>query len=544
MFQKQSPQDVFKGYSDEQMITVLSHLRNQSRFQDVFAIDAKLQALVTHIHDKVKQTFPLFEVAFKLPPKWSLYLRGSKPFDIVKSLEKQLNKERAALETLDFIGDIVLRDTVFNSSFKVQNIARDLFQKFSMRDVEKATIDGETIIVTPQHTFRYYEVFDAYERRFGSLRSSSSNSNSSNSNSSSSSQSQPHASSSSHSQSSSQSQAQASSSNSNAASGAQSDKVRLFHSLKGNLDQSRLNPVHMTKAVSLPHIPEAPADMNISNELWRLYHEVDAVMPENIVDDDFTRPKGLLMRNLVLVREQCFPRNSHNAMERDMYNMIAGILVAFQQRKAAIDKVSVDQRAKLIESYQRDVRTFLMQIGTAFYHCIDRKVPTTQKMYYQYVEKNLRKLEELQSQSLEEALFKQLLFVRRELIDHICNQEIETDAHHASTERFVKKKLNAEFNLAYPEIIGDANNMQVYAIERKVDEVRGIFRRECTVKKYNEHIQKYLKNSQNKSFNYQLLCNWFQETFDLSEQDVYDVDALEFKPEAMHAFYKKMGVIL
>jgi hypothetical protein len=168
MFQKKSPKDVLKGYSDQQTIVVLTHLRNQPRFKDVFAADTKLQALVTHIQDKVKQAFPLFEVALQLPPKWALYLQGATSFDIVKNLEKQLNsKEQAVLETLDFVGDIVSNDAIFNAATKIQQIAKDLFPLFFLdQAAPMATIDGERLILAGTHAARYEGIKNEYQKKF------------------------------------------------------------------------------------------------------------------------------------------------------------------------------------------------------------------------------------------------------------------------------------------------------------------------------------------------------------------------------------------
>lgn len=535
MFSKSSPAKVFQGYSTKDMITILTHMRNQPNYKTVLATDAKCRELVTYIQGTIQQTHPLFEVAPALHQKWSLYLCGSKPLDIVKNLENQLgSKERAVLEALDFVGDIVQNDEVFNSMTKVQNIAKELFQYFLPPEfyIPAATIHNDILMVAKTHEARFSGVADAYERRFAPRRERPSSASSSNSQSNSS-------------VSSSNSQSNTSVSSSNSQSNSQSQAVERSaapDALRGDLQASQFHPSHLTKKVTLPQLPPSPRGFNLSQEIQGLFNQVDGVFPQMITDDRSMRTKENLIFNLRDLIEQTYNEYALDQTNSDIYRMLVQTVLAFKQRKADIDK-EAGNKDSLILNYQRDVRTFLMVVGVAFYHCIDRKVNASQKMYFQFVEKDPNKFKQVAEKTMEASVLEQLLFFRRDLVDHICTQLIDTNMHHASTERFVKKSLNEEFNLQYPNLIMSENNAQFYAQRELVNEARKIFLREYTPQKANEFIQKFLKDSMSKSFNYQAMCRWFKENGNHSMQDVYDAEALAFKPNAMHAFYKKMNII-
>jgi hypothetical protein len=324
-------------------------------------------------------------------------------------------------------------------------------------------------------------------------------------------------------------------------------KFAPFH-LRNEYFQNRVPNMAIPE---LPHGTDLPARFN---EFWE---HIDASWHDNIMinDDNIMRSKYDVIRSV---------RNFINSIETESRNNFSNIycgqslktirdalgqvVIRFMERKKTLDSMAESrEKEKALKAWLLDGRSFVMSLSATCQHCIDRKLCDAIIFYQRYVIKKQFSSDDIDNSRLETQVFELLKEFRQELVQHACTNSIETDMHHAATERYVKSQLNRELGLGLPNALGAQDALTEYAIRSKVDEVRHLFYRLYTpqsiVRYFQKRITKQINEFQNQQV-YMKIVEWFErQNPPRQAADVFDAAAMAFKEDAIIELFTSLEVI-
>jgi hypothetical protein len=310
---------------------------------------------------------------------------------------------------------------------------------------------------------------------------------------------------------------------------------------------------NMVRNVEIPPLPQGARLHALFDQFWP---HINRSWDNNVQinDDNVMRSKVATITSV---------RNFLNSIDQEAANDFAGLYCAeamrtirkalgnvfshFMERKLLIDEMAESsQKQKALNLWLLEGRSFVMALGANCNHCIDRKLCDAIIFFQRYVIKKPCSIDDVDNSRLETLASDLLKEHRQELIQHICTNSIETNEHHASTERYVKSQLNRELGLGLPAAFDAHDALTTYAIQNKVQEVRHIFYQLYTpqsiVRDFIRKISKQMNESHNQIYN--KIVEWFErQEHPKSAEDIFDTESMVFKEDAIIELLIHLGVI-
>jgi hypothetical protein len=313
--------------------------------------------------------------------------------------------------------------------------------------------------------------------------------------------------------------------------------------------------LHLQRGISNVEIPNLPNGTNIATLFDQFWSHIDASWSEDvrINDDNQMRSKAYVIqdiKNYLQYLEDLFVRNTRNDHSSNITARAAlgQVMLHFMARKRAIDAMNESaEKNRALQQWRQDGRSFVLSLAATCHHCIDRKLCDALIFYQRYVERKPITLDSLDNQTVETQVLSMLREHRQEIVQHACTNCIETDMHHAATERYVKSELNGELGLGMPPCIGGPDALTTYAIRNKVNEVRELFNRWYTpqsiVRDFQQRTRKLIAEDPNQKL-YMKIIEWFErQDPPRPAEEVFDQDTLSFKEDAIIELLTKIGII-
>jgi hypothetical protein len=325
--------------------------------------------------------------------------------------------------------------------------------------------------------------------------------------------------------------------------------------------EQKFAPFHIRRnyfAYRVPNreIPELPSGFDLFAQFDQYCAHVDASWDNSVQinDDNVMRDKASVffnIRNFInSIEEQAranFEGLNYAESMRTIRNALGQVVRRFMERKVVIDDISdVQEKQKALNAWLLEGRSFVMSLGASCHHCIDRKLCDAIIFFERHVTKKTCSVDDIDTRGLENHIFDMLKEHRLELVQHACTNSIETNEHHAATERFVKSQLNRELGLGLPASLGARDALTDFAIQNKVQEVRNLFFKLYTpqsiVKDFIKKTTKQMNEGSSKV--YMKITEWFErQDPPKSAEDIFNVDETAFKEEAILQLFTSLGVI-
>lgn len=321
-------------------------------------------------------------------------------------------------------------------------------------------------------------------------------------------------------------------------------KADYFQNLSSyTIDKNHLQ--HTFKNAQPAILPEPPG-ISLTACMYEVFSHVLPTWPANlkITDDTSSRTKheivNTLIKNLERIENKSITHVKPENRTR-LKAMYTNIFYAIEKKLAHLNAMAPKDR----EAFIRDVRSFIQNLGTTFYHCSARLLSDSTRYYLHFVENQRMDIDE--TTNCEDAVNQELVKQRRQAYKD-AYFSVDTDRHDATTERYMNDAFNRPLGLHLPEY--NDRNWENLALKGKKGAIESAFYKSYTPIRIAHQINDLIhqkKNSNNPWFS--MIRNFLESKHHgLNWNDIFNFDEETYtlnglKPQGMELLLRDLHII-